>query len=664
MPEQIDTTAEINLGGGTDIAEIKKTERRTAKAKFNAIRTSPWMSLAFCLLIPLITTFTLEWIARGTFAPNKQGNGFFQALTGHFPSFLLSYIFLLCIYVFVSHISGWHALATGVVGLLGNVPAVVTHYKLTMRGEPFLPWDLNQLNELADIGSEVKLTIPPRIFIVAVIFIILTVAAGFVKIPPTPEGKTDYFSRFVAAGTALACGLFLLFGVFLNPKGTKAMGIRPDAWMQDRYYRTNGVITGFLTNLQMLKISQPDGYSKDNAASIIAEVTLARQNGGQPLYKNCYAEKTQSPVQNPDIIFIMAESFWDVTALPGVEYDQPVMPNFERLAAQSASGKAYVPSFGGGTCDVEFEVLTGFSMEFLPAGSKPYQQYITSEISALPQNLKDSGYQTLAIHGYGKRFWNRDMAYPNLGIDDFIASEDFINPEKRRGHISDNAMADRIISEYTSRKSDGPMFIHAVTMQNHTTYNRNKYPEDELVLVTKAPADIPNSTIGQLEDCATGIREMDAALGKLCDFFSRQERPAIIVFWGDHLNPMSDGYALFEKTGFIEKGDTSSPMLRQTPLLIWSNYYQQPLDLGVISSYNITPVMMDLYGLEKPVMFEFLTKQMPVMHGRTRGTIIETDNTFAYEMTEAQQEAFNKHSVLQYNILFDGADAFSNDTKD
>ena len=33
---------------------------------------------------------------------------------------------------------------------------------------------------------------------------------------------------------------------------------------------------------------------------------------------------------------------------------------------------ATLPSFGGGTCDVEFEALTGFSLEHLPAGSKPF----------------------------------------------------------------------------------------------------------------------------------------------------------------------------------------------------------------------------------------------------------------------------------------------------
>jgi hypothetical protein len=66
----------------------------------------------------------------------------------------------------------------------------------------------------------------------------------------------------------------------------------------------------------------------------------------------------------------------------------------------------------------------------------------------------------------------------------------------------------------------------------------------------------------------------------------------------------------------------------------------------------VTPVMMDLFGLEKPLMFEFLMRQMDVMHGRTRGVTVEPDNTTSLEMTDEQWETFNKHAVLQYDYLF------------
>ena len=43
---------------------------------------------------------------------------------------------------------------------------------------------------------------------------------------------------------------------------------------------------------------------------------------------------------------------------------------------------------------------------------------------------------------------------------------------------------------------------------------------------------------------------------------------------------------MFEKTGYIDQGDTTSPNLRQTDLLIWSNYYKEPIDLGMVDVYK------------------------------------------------------------------------------
>ena len=50
--------------------------------------------------------------------------------------------------------------------------------------------------------------------------------------------------------------------------------------------------------------------------------------------------------------------------------------------------------------------------------------------------------------------------------------------------------------------------------------------------------------------------------------------------WGRAANCM-------KKTGFIEPGDTSTMHLRQTDLLIWSNYYNTSVELGTITAYEI-----------------------------------------------------------------------------
>ena len=212
-------------------------------------------------------------------------------------------------------------------------------------------------------------------------------------------------------------------------------------------------------------------------------------------------------------------------------------------------------------------------------------------------------------------------------------------------------MTQRIIEEYEARAEAGPLFIHAVTMQNHTTYDESRYPESELVNIVKHPG-LSEETLSQLRDFATGVHEADAALGELIAYFEQREEPVIVVFWGDHFNPVGKGSELYEKTGFIEPGDSSTMHLRQTDLLIWSNYYDASVDLGTIAAYEISPVMMDLYGLDMPLWFEKLAEELPVLRARTRGVTVEPDSSLSESMTPQQEALFGENWLIQYDLMF------------
>lgn len=605
-------------------------------------KSSPiWLNALAAILVPTIFMFTCEWIHRGTL-----GKGFFsERFFPHFSAFFISWLLLIAVYILILFISSKHFVATFLTGILSNVPAIVTNFKLDMRGEPFLPWDILQLEDFLGVASKVKLEIQPPMIFSSIIFVCLVVGAWFVKMP---MDFNKLKPRLIVSGGSFLFIIIFINAVFLNGKATEAIGIYPDMWMQDRYYKNHGVITGFLTNLQALKIVKPEDYNEETINTLKKEIEENAKTRNPLYFKDIPNEKT------PNIIYVMNESFWDVTRLDGIEFDSELTPNLKQMKQEGASGYCYTPSFGGGTCDVEFEALTGFSVENLPSGSKPYQQHITQDSFSIAQYLKqEKGYQTLAIHGYYRKFWSRNVAYPRLGIDEFIAYENFANPEKRRGYISDMEMTNRIISEYENKSSGAPLFIHAVTMQNHTTYDKKNYDSNELVQVTKSPTGMSEQTIGQLQDFATGVKEADAALGKLLEYFRNQNEPTIIVFWGDHFNPVGKGFELYEKTGFINMGDgASNPNLHKTDLAIWSNYETNKIELGTIASYNISPVVTELYNLDKPLLFEYLLQQLPEIKARTRGVIINPDNSSTDEMSEIQQQYAHNHSLLQYDLMF------------
>lgn len=637
----------------TNSSIIKPTKLNRIKSTLNQARKSTLVNYIVTFLVPLVISILVEWIWRGSMGGQNAKDGLFSSFVSHMPSYILSYLLLLAIYVFVSQLLRQHWVGTLITGICGMLPAIITHYKITLRNEPFLPWDLNQVGDLIAVKGELEFDISYQIVISGISLLLLVAVTAFIKMPDSWFGRKHKIrTSYAVSLLALVSGFVLVFGVYLNPTATKFLHIEPYMWKQSLFYKKHGVITSFLTNVQTVNIQEPDGYNKATIDDLTQEVQQNKEIQ-KPFYTSSFSGTGQTLQQQPDIIYVMGESIWDVTQLEGIEYDQAIMPNIEQLKKEAAYGYVYSPSFGGGTCDVEFEALTGFSMAHLPAGSKPYQQYITPDTFSLPQYLKQDSYKTMAIHSYGARFWNRDVAYPRLGIDEFISSEDFENPTIKRNLISDESLVDRVIEEYEANKhSDSPIFIHAVTMQNHTTYDPKKYPAEELVRVTKAPEGLSQSTIGQLEDCATGVREFDTALGELTDYLRTVERPTIVVFWGDHLNPMSDGYKLFEETGFIDKEDHQNPKLFQTPLLMWSNFSQEQVDLGVVGAYNISPVMLDLYGLQKPPYFEYLMQNYGTMSACNRGYVFEPNSEYTEDMTPEQQHFFDEQALLQYDQLF------------
>ena len=613
--------------------------------------------MAFPLAASLITMLLGEWIARGALTADTVTSFIFP----HAEAYLLAWLFLFLVWLLLDWIFRLPPLSTLGMAVLGCVPCAVNFYTLQLRGEPFLPWDLAQVSEAAGVASAAGIKIQTSMIVTVVVELALMAGSFFLY---RGRHKQRWLPRVAGSAATAAALCLLIFGVYLQPAVCQAIGIVPDAWMQDRYYRYYGVVTGFMTNLANLEIDKPDNYSEETVDAILDNVDESRKFSTSPLYPTSYAATTakDEQVKKPTIIYVMNESYWDVSELEqyGIKFDTDVSANLHALQQTSAYGRAYSPSFGGGTCDVEFEALTGYSVSFLPSGSKPYQQHVTKPMFALPSYLKTQGYQTAAVHCFWAKDWSRDTAYPNLGLDDFISLEDMHGVTKVRKHywtsglVTDDSMADQVIGQYEKMKasSDEPVFLHAVTMQNHTNYNKDNYPDDQRVKVLEHPAGMKASTVGALEDFATGIRDADAMLGKLTAYFSQVDEPVILVFWGDHYNPIDSNYDVYTTTGYASDS-SADPRLHQTTLLLWSNYSDAQVDLGTLAAYDISPVMMNLYGLQQPLYFQFLNRQLRVAsRACTRGVTMNLDGTTTLEPTEFQQRWTQEHWMLQYDLMF------------
>lgn len=591
----------------------------------------PFIQFFFVLAACLIFHLAMLLIEQKSFGGVV---GFF---VWHSNYFWKSYILIVLLYA-IFLISGNFWIPTIVTGVICYLFAMVNYFKIQFRGEPLLPWDIYAFSE----ASKVVGTLDLEFSFINLFCLFLLSGVVFVsfKIPVLPfknkNGKR--FSCLLVSITSLFCMIYYVNHTYFHSDEW------PDPWFRIEYYNQHGLVNSFLYNFRYLSMEEPEGYSKAKIKEILQDM---EQRG-------VFEQKTTE--QTPNIIFIMSESFWDASALPSITFEEELLPNLNYLRENFISGEVLSPKFGGGTSNVEFEALTGFTNDTLPDGCIPYQQYIKENFFSFANFLKNKGYDTLAIHSDEERNWNRYKAYPNMGFDDFISSEDMDNPEMIRGRISDMAVTEEIIKQYENQKkiSTAPWFNFTVTVQNHTGYHEDNFEENEKM---KFESNMPLSkeVQGQLSDFATGIHYSDQALGKLIDYFSQEEEPTILLFFGDHRTNLGYGeYQVFYETNYLTE-DTNdlekSYLTHTTPLMAWSNENLIQKELGCLAPYQILPAVLDCYGLEKPKFFLILDELRRVSTGYHLGIMLNAAGVPISEITLEQKNLYQDYAMLQYDYI-------------
>lgn len=577
-------------------------------------------------------------------------------------AFINSFVLICLLFLFLCFL-GRIWIASLATGSFCFIFALVNIYKLQYRGEPLVPWDIYSVSEALGVTSTLSLGLT-ALQTALLIFIFCMVLISF-WIPP--------FSFKTRKSRFLSCVLYgaVTFFCLQNYITTTYFETNewPDTWFRAEYFSKHGGFNSFLYNFRYLSMEKPVHYSKSTIESIVthlqdmetvtADTTQTTSPTGQPAF--AVSEK------NPNIVVIMSESLWNPAEIETLQFEEPLLPAFDKLADTAVSGKMLSPKFGGGTSNVEFEALTGFSNDYLPDGCIPYQQYIREPFFSIAGYFKNKGYDTLAIHSDEGKNWNRKTAYPRMGFDDFISSEDFISPQIKRGRISDQEVTNRIISEYEKHKEKGtanPWFNFTVTMQNHTGYDGSNFTEAEKVKFHSKNTLSPEVE-GQLSDYATGVHASDEALQYLLDYFSAVEEPTLVVIFGDHRTNLGNSTnQIFYETGYID--DTMSEtekneLLYTTPVAAWSNYKEVHMDLGTIAPYQILPTILKNYGLEKPKFFQFLDYLRTVSTGSHKGILLDKNGISQKEpITEEQQKLYDMYQLLQYDYVL--GEGYSTDT--
>lgn len=432
---------------------------------------------------------------------------------------------------------------------------VANYFLIEFKGQPVMPADLLALETAAAVGSGYVYAINDS---VALAYIGL--AAGLLLVMFLPKARIDRKRLVANVSTALAC--VLAFGVWFN-----VTDIEEDyeSWFYmfrpQLSYADYGSVLCFLSLVQQITPEVPADYSSESATEILTAYAST-------------IEPVTASEENPSVVVVMNETFADLSTFDALSEVYAGPTYYQSIDDAVIKGKAYVSVLGGGTCNSEFELLTGASMASLGSGY-PYMNYDLSSSGNLAAGFKQLGYSATAIHPDKETNWKRNVVYKDFGFDEFYDKTSFEEAETIRGFTRDKATYDMVLDVLDDNEE--PQFIFDVTIQNHGGYSKGGIDDD---LMVSAPID--GVVHPELDEYLSSINQSDADLRDFIEELREIDEPVVLCFFGDHQPSIMNwlweylDYENIEEAGVGELQDFYT-----VPYMIWANY---DIDQSVIDS--------------------------------------------------------------------------------
>lgn len=505
--------------------------------------------------------------------------------------------------------------AVGIVWLIISLGyGILNHAVYMFRGSIININDFGSIRTAATVAGDYSLEMHPSLVISLYMFACALIFALRSKIDiKCTAGKTK---RIFALLLAIIIAVMPVY--FLK-------SIKPKLW-RNRAAQYNGILMEYLAELSWLNIEAPEGYSTEAVDALLSDYASV------PIV---------SSEEKPHIIAVMVEAYSDLSVLGDVNLSEDVMANYNAICEESIHGYACASIFGGNTANSEWEFLTGNSLAFLPGSTIPYRQYMDEKHNSLLDILMENGYSCYAMHPFRNTGWDRHIVYPRIGFKESYFINDLDWGETVRSFISDDAYVNQVIAQYEARKSEGPLFLFGVTMQNHGGYDKPGFTAD--VCVENMKKEYPNA-----DQYVSLIKLTDEALAKLVDYFRNVDEKVQIVVFGDHQPNLKSSF-------YSELGVKEEQTKRMVPFCIWNNYAPVSKEVPTTSLNYLSAMLLEAAGLEMPPYHRYLLdlqKKLPVVNSlgyvAADGTTGNLD-----ELTGEYGELMQEYHILQYANMFD-----------
>lgn len=513
--------------------------------------------------------------------------------------------------------------SSALVGLIAGVMSIINRVKLTIRGEPFVPRDISLIKEAADAAGSYDMTLPwfqiGCLVVMTAVFIVLGVLLPLKKSEDAPKKR----GALVRVMGFVLCLAVLVGAVGLVYSSTDLYNSfeTTEPYNLSSVNNELGFVYYFCYHFSTYKIEKPEGFDREEAAS----------------WETGYESAPDAADVN--VVFVMNEAFSDILnedVFVFPEGENP-MEVYNTLAEgeNAWAGHIVVPYFAGGTADTEFDVASGMQTNLLNPAAPSLTAFrtVNRDLDSIFRVFGADGYTSCFMHPGQSWFYNRENVYDWFGADESFFVEDF-DAEYKGSWVTDESVLRELVSRFEEKSAGGGLdFTYAVTIQNHMSYTAEKYG-DYVCPEVETTAELSPEIRTAVNVYAEGIRDANAMLEDLTEFYSEQSEPVLLVFFGDHLPYLGDNRQGYAELGLPAASVTGGedPFAAYTaPVLFWCNDAAaealdfanaiEALDLpadGRISACYLGAAVLELTGRgEVSPWFAFLNemrRELPVLH--------------------------------------------------
>ena len=542
--------------------------------------------------------------------------------------------------------------------LIWGLLSVVNRIKIQVRDEPLFPRDFALLKEAGSAAESYGIQFP--VFVIAVVLgvslLLALLGRIFVTMPDFSSRRRRWTVRLAGAAGGFAFLTTLVLTVLSSTAVYDSLGAS-SPYRLSVVFNENGFPYNFCHQFTKYLVEKPAGYSRAQAREWDEDQTAgAAGSSGAPVH----------------VVLVMDEAFSDISDDPAFAFsteDDP-LPRLHALRQDphALSLRLVVPGFAGGTANTEFDVFTGIQTNSLGASSA--MRTVNRNLDSLFRVFGAEDYHTAFCHPGDDWFYNRENVYRWLGAEETVFVDQMESPERKGGWVTDRYLAGVIESAFTDAVERGELLFHCTTtIQNHMGYPRNKYGEGYEYPPVSLSVTVDDAVRRMLEVYLEGIRDADAMLGELQDYFAAREEPVVLVFYGDHLPYLGDNRLAYAALGMdIAKDDALREnyfSIYETPCVLWANDAAaavldwatavRNLDLpenGRLSAAFLGPALLELTRRRDAnpwtAFLNDLRRQVPVVQGEVwmlpDGTVqaAEPDSPLSGEILKWRQWSYYK----------------------